>query len=69
MIGRPRVYNEERVATSFRIPRALHARLIEAAADRDLSANYLATRALEEFLDRLIPAEDLRLTTPLKDPE
>ena len=62
-------YHDERISTGFRIPKDLHARLIEAAADRDLSANYLATRALEEFLDRLIPADDLRLTTTPKDPE
>jgi hypothetical protein len=40
----------------------LHRRLTEAARDRHLAVNYLVVLAIEEFLDRLIPAEELRLT-------
>jgi hypothetical protein len=61
-MARPKVHHEDRVTTAFRLPKALHIRLQEAAADRDLSANFLAVKALEEFLDNLVPAEELRLT-------
>lgn len=61
-MARPKVHHEERVTTAFRIPKELHGRLQEAAAERDLSANFLAVKAIEEFLDNLVPAEELRLT-------
>jgi predicted DNA-binding protein len=52
----------DRVVTAVRMPSALHDRLRGAAEDRDLSVNYLVNKAVEEFLERLIPAEELRLT-------
>lgn len=61
-MARPKVHHEDRVTTAFRLPKDLHARLTEAAAERDLSANFLAVKALEEFLDNLVPADQLRLT-------
>jgi predicted HicB family RNase H-like nuclease len=61
-MARPKVHHEDRVTTAFRLPKELHARLTEAAVERDLSANFLAVKALEEFLDNLVPAEELRLT-------
>lgn len=61
-MARPKVHHEERVTTAFRIPKDLHQRLQEAAAERDLSANFLAVKALEEFLGNLVPADELRLT-------
>jgi hypothetical protein len=56
-MARPRTYLEDRVATAVRLPASVHRRLHEAAADRDVSANLLVTRAVTEFLDRLTPAE------------
>ncbi len=56
-MGRPRTYAETRVATAVRLPESVHRRLHEAAADRDVSANLLITRAVTELLDRLPPAE------------
>lgn len=61
-MARPKVHHEERVTTAFRIPKDLHQRLQAAAAERDLSANFLAVKALEEFLGNLVPADELRLT-------
>ncbi len=61
-MARPKVHHEERVTTAFRLPKELHEKLTEAAAERDLSANFLAVKALEEFLDNLVPADELRLT-------
>lgn len=52
----------ERTTTAIRFPTDLLEQLREAAADRDLSVNYLVVRAVEDFLRRLIPAEEFRLT-------
>lgn len=56
-MGRPRVSEEPRVATAVRLPESLHRRLHRAASDRDVSANLLVTRAIDEFLDRLPDAD------------
>jgi predicted HicB family RNase H-like nuclease len=53
---------KQRVTTALRFPADLHERLRAAAEERDLSVNYLVVKAVEEFLDRLIPADELRLT-------
>lgn len=49
-------------ATAIRFPPELHEALRQAADDRDLSINYLVVKAVEDFLPRLIPASELRLT-------
>ncbi len=51
-----------RTTTAIRFPAELHERLREAAEERDLSINFLVVKAVEEFIERLIPAEELRLT-------
>lgn len=58
-MARPKVHHEKRVSTAIRIPESLHDRLREAADERDVSVNLLATRALSEFLDSLISPEEL----------
>lgn len=60
-MGRPRKY-DQRVSTQLRIERELHQRLQDAADDREVSVNWLATRAIEQFLDRLIPVDEWKLT-------
>jgi hypothetical protein len=50
---------DTRTTTAIRFPVALHDALAKAAADRDLSINYLVIRAVEDFLPRLIPADEL----------
>jgi len=57
-VARPRIYREQRVHLKLRVPSNLHARLHAAAAERDVSANLLATHAIIEFLDRLESVED-----------
>jgi hypothetical protein len=59
--GRSRRY-DERINTYIRLDKELHAELSNAAAERDLSVNYLVSRAIEEFLDRLVPADEWKLT-------
>lgn len=53
---------KKRLTTGIRFPEDLHERLKTAAEERDLSINYLVVKAVEEFLDNLIPVEELRLT-------
>jgi hypothetical protein len=54
-VGRPKQYPEPRVATAVRIPVSLRDQLRAAAAERDVSANLLVTRALADYLERLPP--------------
>lgn len=61
-MARPKVHHEERVTTALRVPRSLHERLKQAAEERQVAVNLIAVKALEEYLDRLIPVEDLQLT-------
>jgi len=51
-----------RITTAIRFPAPVHEQLRQAAEDRDLSVNFLVVKAVEEFLERLIPAKELRLT-------
>jgi predicted transcriptional regulator len=53
---------KSRTTTAIRFPDPLHERLKEAADERDLSINFLVVKAVEDFLDRLVPAEEFRLT-------
>lgn len=53
---------KQRTTTAIRFPDELHERLKEAAEERDLSINFLVVKAVEEFLDRLVPASEFRLT-------
>jgi len=54
---RPRIYDEPRVPTAIRLPATLHQRLHAIAAERDVSANLLVTRAVESYLDHLPPLD------------
>ena len=56
-MSRPRVYDEPRVATAIRLPASLHGELQSVATARDVSVNFLVTRAVSAFLARLPPAE------------
>lgn len=64
-MGRPaNPDNRGRTATAIRFRPDLHARLREAAVERDVPINYLVNRAVEEFLDALIPIDDVQFTYP-----
>ncbi len=49
-MGRPRIYEEPRVATAVRLPVSVHEELRQLARTRDVSVNYLITRAVQELL-------------------
>jgi predicted HicB family RNase H-like nuclease len=53
---------KSRTTTAIRFPDDLHDRLKAAAAERDLSINFLVVKAVEESLERLVPVEEFRLT-------
>lgn len=53
---------DDRIGLSIRVPESVHAQLHEAAAERDVSVNWLVNRALVDFLGRLIPASEITLT-------
>lgn len=51
-----------RTSTAIRFPPDLHDALAEAAEERGLSVNFLVVAAVRDFLPRLIPADEWRLT-------
>jgi len=51
-----------RTSTSIRLPTEVHHALAAAAVERGLSINFLVVTAVREFLERLIPAEEVRYT-------
>ncbi len=52
-MSRPRVYDEPRVATAIRLPTSLHEELQSVASERDVSVNFLVTRAVSTYLAQL----------------
>lgn len=60
-MGRPRV-NADRVSSGYRVSPELHDRPVTAASERDVSVNWMITKAIEEFLSRLIPVNEIRWT-------
>jgi len=61
VVGRPRKF-PERTSTGIRFMPDTHARLVKAAEERDVTVNWLVNRACEDFLDRLIPVDEIRWT-------
>jgi hypothetical protein len=57
-MGRPRIYEEPRVATAIRLPTSLRDELQAVAAERDVSVNLLVTRAVRDYLGRLPSLSD-----------
>ena len=58
-MARPKRITEPRISTAVRLPAALHDRLAQAAEERDVSINYLVNRAVEDFIGRLIPPDEM----------
>jgi predicted HicB family RNase H-like nuclease len=61
-MARPRIHPDDRVTTAIRIPKELHEQLRQAAEERQLSVNYLVVKALEDFVEHLVPVSELQLT-------
>lgn len=62
-MSRPKVHGD-RVTTAIRLPTPIHSALQTAADEREVSFNFLVIKAIEDFLPRLIPVSELRLTRP-----
>lgn len=60
--ARARPDRHKRSATGVRLPIELANRLAAAAEERDVSINWLVNRAVEHFLDRLIPVDEIKWT-------
>ncbi len=60
-MSRPKRY-DNRTSIGLRMPESLHRMLQRAAEERDVSMNWLVNRAVAEYLDRLIPADEIVLT-------
>ena len=63
-MARPRLYQENRVTTAVRLPEGLHQRLQEAALERDVSVNLLVMKAIERYLDQLVPLDQVAQAHP-----
>lgn len=60
--GRPKEYDGDRVTKAIRISPELDARLKQAARERGVSVNLLMNSAVEDYLKRLLPVEDVLRT-------
>ncbi|HEX8581757.1 MAG TPA: toxin-antitoxin system HicB family antitoxin [Acidimicrobiales bacterium] len=60
--GRPKEFESDRVTKALRISPDLDARLKAAARERGVSVNLLMTSALEDYLRRLVPVDDVLRT-------
>lgn len=54
--------HDGRTATQFRFPPELHRRLVGAADERGVNLNWLVVKLLEDAVEHLIPAAEIRLT-------
>lgn len=61
-MARPRTHRENRVTTAIRLPESLHQQLRAAADEREVSVNLLVQRAVSDYLQRLIPVDELVAT-------
>ena len=62
VMGRPNL--GQTINTAIRMKPELHDALKAAAEEREVSVNFLINRAVEDFLPRLIPVEEIRWTKP-----
>ncbi len=60
--GRPREYDDDRVTKAVRISPDLDRQLKAAARERGISVNLLINTALADYLDRLVPVDEVLKT-------
>jgi hypothetical protein len=61
-MARPKRYPDGRIGTHVRMTEDLHERLAAAAAEREVSVNWMITKACEDFLAHLIPVDEIMWT-------
>ena len=67
-MARPKVHHERRITTAIRMPEQLHRRLSDEAEQRYLSVNFMVVKAVEEFVERLVPIDKLQITNDQRRP-
>ncbi len=60
--GRPREFEPDRVTKVLRVSQALDTELKDTARERGISVNVLVNAALRDYLDRLLPVDQLLQT-------
>ena len=50
------------MTTAVRLPESMHERLTKEAETRDVSVNLLVTKAIDAYLEALVPVEELIAT-------
>jgi predicted transcriptional regulator len=58
----PKPSGKQRKGTAIRFPSDIHERLQIEADARDVSINWLVNRAVADYLPRLIPVDEWKLT-------
>ena len=61
-VGKPKRSRSDKALIYFRCKPEVYTALKQAADDRDVSMTWLINKACEDFIDRLLPAEEWRLT-------
>jgi predicted HicB family RNase H-like nuclease len=61
-MARPKTHQVKRVTTAVRLPEPLHERLTTEAERREVSTNLLITKAVENYLDHLVPVDEVLAT-------
>lgn len=61
-MARPKTHEVKRVTTAVRLPQPLHERLTAEADKREVSTNLLVTKAIETYLDQLVPIDEVLAT-------
>lgn len=61
-MSRPREYDEDTISTALRLPKSLHELLTQTARDRGLTMNRLVIFALNDYIPRLLPIDEIKLT-------
>lgn len=68
-MARPKTHASPRSNTGVRFPTELLEQLHKAADERDVSVNWLVNRAVQDFLPRLLPVDEIVWTRPKPAPE
>ena len=62
MVWRTATQMRDRAQHTMRVGKDTYQQLLRAAEERGVSANKLISMALQDFLDRLIPIDEVKLT-------
>lgn len=57
--GRPKTSRPPMISTGCRLPAEVHAQVVTAAEERGWQVQVLIRRAVEDYLARLVPADEI----------